>query len=59
VSFDPSGKFVYVVDGMAPSIAALNYGATHGTFIWVQTISTLPRDFMGTSACAEVMVHPS
>ena len=44
---------------MVSSITAFSYDATHGTFIWLQTVSTLPPDFTGTSACAEIIVHPS
>jgi 6-phosphogluconolactonase len=59
MSFHPSGKFVYVIDEMVSSITAFSYDATHGTFIWLQTVSTLPPDFTGTSSCAEIIVHPS
>jgi 6-phosphogluconolactonase len=59
MSFHPSGKFVYVIDEMVSSITAFSYDAARGTFIWLQTVSTLPADFTGTSACAEIMVHQS
>jgi 6-phosphogluconolactonase len=59
MSFHPSGRFVYVIDEMVSSITAFTYDAAHGTFIWLQTVSTLPPDFTGTSACAEIIVHPS
>jgi 6-phosphogluconolactonase len=59
MSFHPSGKFVYVIDEMVSSITAFTYDAVHGTFIWLQTVSTLPADFMGTSSTAEIIVHQS
>jgi 6-phosphogluconolactonase len=58
-SFHPSGKFVYVIDEMVSSITAFSYDSTRGTFIWLQTVSTLPPDFTGTSTTAEIIVHPS
>jgi 6-phosphogluconolactonase len=59
LSFHPSGKFVYVIDEMASSITAFSYEAEHGTFLWLQTVSTLPPDFTGTSTTAEIIVHRS
>jgi 6-phosphogluconolactonase len=59
MSFHPSGKFVYVIDEMVSSITAFTYDAAHGTFIWRQTVSTLPENFSGTSTTAEIMVHKS
>ena len=59
MSFHPSGNFVYVIDEMVSSITAFSYDADHGTFIWLQTVSTLPPDFTGTSSTAEIIVHKS
>jgi 6-phosphogluconolactonase len=59
LSFHPSGKFVYVIDEMVSSITAFSYDAVHGTFTWLQTVSTLPADFTGTSGTAEIIVHQS
>jgi 6-phosphogluconolactonase len=59
MSFHPSGKFVYVIDEMVSSITGFSYDATHGTFIWIQTVSTLPANFTGTSSTAEIIVHQS
>jgi len=57
LSFHPSGKFVYVIDEMVSSITAFRYDAAPGTFTWLQTVSTLPADFTGTSSTAEIIVH--
>jgi 6-phosphogluconolactonase len=59
LSFHPSGKFVYVIDEMVSSITAFSYNALRGTFTWLQTVSTLPPDFTGTSSTAEIIVHQS
>jgi 6-phosphogluconolactonase len=59
MSFHPSGKFVYVIDEMVSSITAFTYDAARGTAIWLQTVSTLPPDFTGTSSTAEIIVHQS
>jgi 6-phosphogluconolactonase len=59
IAFHPSGKFVYVIDEMVSSITAFSYDAAHGTFIWIQTVSTLPANFSGTSSTAEIIMHQS
>jgi len=59
LSFHPSGRFVYVVDEMVSSITAFTYDAVRGTFTWLQTVSTLPPHFTGTSSTAEIIVHQS
>ncbi len=59
MAFHPSGKFVYVIDEMVSSITAFSYNAVAGTFIWLQTVSTLPPDFAGSSSTAEIIVHQS
>ncbi len=59
MDFHPSGRFVYVIHEMVSSITAFTYDSTHGTFLWIQTVSTLPATFTGTSTTAEILVHPS
>jgi len=59
MSFHPSGRFVYVLDELVSSITAFSYDQASGTFIWIQTVSTLPADFTGHRSTAEIIVHPS
>ena len=58
-TFDPSGKFLYLVNEMASTIDAFSYDGAHGALQPLQTISTLPKSFHGTSYAAEIAVHPS
>ena len=58
-AFHPSGKFMYVISEMASSVTAYKYDSVKGTAIWMQTVSTLPADFGGTSSCAELVMHPT
>jgi 6-phosphogluconolactonase len=58
-AFHPGGRFGYVINEMANTVTAFAYDATHGTLTEIQTISTLPDDFKGTSYTAEVVAHPS
>jgi 6-phosphogluconolactonase len=58
-AFHPNKKFAYVINEMASKIIAFNWDAARGALTEVQSISTLPVDFKGSSSSAEVQVHPS
>lgn len=58
-SFHPSGKSAYVINEIKSTITVFQYDAETGRLQTVQTVSTLPEDFQGTSHTAEVVVHPS
>ncbi len=59
MSFQPGGKFMYVLGEMASSITAFEYDEAHGMGTWLQTVSTLPPDFTGNNGTAEIIVHQS
>jgi 6-phosphogluconolactonase len=58
-AFHPGGRFGYVINEMANTVIVLAYDIEKGSLTEIQTISTLPADFKGTSYTAEVQVHPS
>jgi len=58
-AFHPEGRFGYVINEMANTVTAFAYDAPTGVLREIQTISTLPAAFKGTSHTAEVQVHPS
>ncbi|MEO7412312.1 MAG: lactonase family protein [Opitutaceae bacterium] len=55
--FGPGEKFLYVIGEMTNTIAAFAWDAGKGTLTEVETSSTLPADFQGTSSAAEILVH--
>ncbi len=55
IAFHPKGNIIYVMSEMGSSITALS----HDNMTEVQSISTLPKDFHGTSSGAEIQIHPS
>jgi len=59
VRFHPNGRVVYLINEMASSIVVFDWNASTGELTPRQTISTLPDDFAGPSACAEIEVHPN
>lgn len=56
-AFHPSGKFAYVINELDSTVTAFNYQAAHGSLAEIQTLSTLPKDFNGTSYTAEIEAH--
>jgi len=57
-AFHPDGKYAYLITELANTIVAYTYDETDGTLGEIQTVSTLPDDFAGTSHCADVHVSP-
>jgi 6-phosphogluconolactonase len=58
-AFGHSGKFAYAVCEMGSSVVVFSYDHATGALKPIQTISTLPDDFTGTSASAEIEVDKS
>ncbi|HEV8188849.1 MAG TPA: lactonase family protein [Pyrinomonadaceae bacterium] len=59
LSFHPTGKFLYVISELDATMSAFQYNEREGTLTLIETVSTLPSDFSGTSYCADVHVSPS
>lgn len=57
--FDPTGRFLYLVDEMASTVYAFSYDPQKGKLGPLQTISSLPKSFHGENDAAEIAVHPS
>jgi 6-phosphogluconolactonase len=58
-TFHPNNEFGYVINELNSTVTAFEYIAARGTLTEVQTISTLPDGFTGTSYCADIHVHPT
>ncbi len=59
VRFHPNGRWVYLINEIACTIEAFNWDSKGGTLAPFQTVSTLPADYHGVNACAELEVHPN
>ena len=59
LTFHPSGKFLYAICELDSALAAFKYDEADGTLTHIDTVSTLPSDFSGTSYCADVHVSAS
>jgi 6-phosphogluconolactonase len=59
LTFDPGGRYVYLINEMASTIVTFAWDSTRGALTERQALSTLPAGFQGTSQCAEILVHPN
>jgi 6-phosphogluconolactonase len=59
LTFHPNGKYVYVINELDSSLTTFRYDAVKGTLQQFETLSTLPRDFVGTSYCADIHISRS
>ncbi len=57
--FHPGGGYAYLINELDSTIVAFAYDGTSGTLREVQTAPALPRDYGGTSHCADIHVSPS
>jgi 6-phosphogluconolactonase len=55
--FHPNGKFVFVINELDSTICAFSY--TEGKLRMLQSISTLPKDFVGISHCSSIQITPN
>jgi 6-phosphogluconolactonase len=56
--FHPGGRFVYVVNELDSTIAALSFDDATGRFGILQTVPALPAGFRGESHCADLQITP-
>lgn len=57
-AFSPDGRHLFVINELDSTLVSYRYDAATGALTPLDTRSTLPADFTGTSHCAEVRVHP-
>ena len=58
LTFHPNGKRLYVINELLNSITVFDYDSATGALTEKQTIPTLPKDFTGTSYCADLKITP-
>ncbi len=58
LAFSPDGRRVYAINELSNSVTVFDYDAASGKLKEVQTVSTVPEDFKGTSYCADVKLTP-
>lgn len=58
-TFHPNNRRGYLINELSNTVVAYRWDATTGTLTPLQTLSTLPPDFDGTSYTADIHFHPS
>ncbi len=58
-AFHPDGRTAYVINELASTVTQLSYNDETGELEPGQTVSTLPRSYVGRNSTADVHVHPS
>ena len=60
MAFHPNGRWAYVINELASTVAVMHYDPQAGLLRAVQTIGTLPEGYAGpANTTAEVLVHPN
>lgn len=57
-AFHPNGRHAFVINELNSSLTAFAYSDRDGSLRTLQTAPTLPGDYTGRSACADIHVSP-
>lgn len=55
----PNGKFAYIINELNNTVISFSVNSADGSLNKIETYSTLPEDFGGTSYCADIHIHPN
>ena len=55
-AFAPNGRHLYVINELGSTASVYAYDSQQQHFQYVQTVSTLPPDFIGENSCAHIAV---
>jgi 6-phosphogluconolactonase len=58
LSFHPNGRFAWLIEESGSSIQTLEWNSVKGIFTPLGSVSTLPADYHGENATAEIHVSP-
>ncbi len=59
LTFHPDGRFAYAINELSSTVTVYAYDADRGALSELQTVSTLPHDFVGENTCADIHIAPS
>jgi 6-phosphogluconolactonase len=58
LSFHPNGRYAYLIHELESIVTALSYDTEKGSFSEIQTIKTIPEDFIELNKCGGIRVSP-
>lgn len=56
MTFHPNGRYLYSINEVNSSITAFTYDAESGQLTSVETVPTLPKDYLGENTTAEIAI---
>ena len=59
IVFHPNGRYAYLINELDSTVGCYRYDGDNGSLHEIQSLSTLPEDFIGSSTCADLQVSPS
>ncbi len=59
MDFHPNGSVIYVLNEIGSTVEVCSFDSESGGLSHIQTVSTLPDTWKGTSHCADIHVHPN
>ncbi len=59
LEYHPSGKFAYLINELGSTVTALRVAGGNPLMEAVQTVSTLPQGYTGSSTCADIHITPA
>ena len=59
IDFHPNRKYAYVINEMGNTITAFHYDASAGTLAEIESVTTLPDDYTGSSHTADIHITDS
>ncbi len=57
--FHPNGLYAYLINELANTVSVFCYDQTTGELDEVNTISSLPKSYIGSNTGADIHIHPS
>ncbi len=59
IAFHPNRRLCYLINELDSTMTVFEYNEKYGLLKEIQNIATLPKDFPGTSTCADVHIDPT
>lgn len=59
MDFHPKGRFVFLLNELGNTINSYQYEPENGMLVLIDTISSLPKEFVGENIAADIHVHPN
>ncbi|HLZ09973.1 MAG TPA: lactonase family protein [Chloroflexota bacterium] len=59
LAFHPSGRYAFVINEIASTLTSYAFDGETGALAEIETVSTLPSDYLEKNSTADIRVHPN